>query len=84
MEMNQPLTHEQARERAQERPQERPATSPVSRLLELAEKHAQPAHDEEAYYHPPPRKNPWEGIGYFWFALTAGVVGWASSYFWTM
>jgi len=46
------------------------------RLLELAEQHAQPAHDEEEYYNPPPRTNPWEGMGYFWFALTASVAGW--------
>ena len=58
-----------------------PRRGTLSRLLELAEKHAQPAHDEEAYYNPPPRQDPWEGIGYFWFALTAGVVGWACSYF---
>jgi hypothetical protein len=45
-------------------------------LLELAEKHAEPAHDEEEYYNPPPRANPWEGMGYFWFALTASVAGW--------
>ena len=56
------------------------AAGPLQRLLDLAEKHAQPAHDEEAYYNPPHRSNPWEGIGYFWFALTAGVAGWACSY----
>ena len=52
----------------------------VRRALELAEKHAQPAHDEEAYYNPPSRQDPWEGMGYFWFALTAGVAGWLFAY----
>ena len=58
-----------------------PRKGTLSRLLEVAEKHAQPAHDEEGYYNPPPRQDPWEGIGYFWFALSAGVAGWACSHF---
>ena len=57
-------------------PGRKPRRHTLSRLLELAEKHAQPAHDEEAYYNPPPRQDPWEGMGYFWFALTAGAAGW--------
>jgi hypothetical protein len=48
----------------------------LERIRELAEEHAQPAHDEEAYYNPPPRSNPWEGIGYLALAVTAGVAGW--------
>lgn len=63
-----------------------PATGPRkgigSRLAELAEKHAQPAHDEDAYYNPPPRQDPWEGIGYFWFALSAGVAAWLVAQWW--
>jgi len=48
----------------------------------LATAFAQPAHDEEAYYTPRDRRNPWEGMRYFWLMSAAGVSGWLAWGWW--
>jgi len=51
-------------------------------VKEMATAFAKPAHDEEAYYNPPGRRNRWEGMRYFWLMSAAGVSGWLAWGWW--
>lgn len=41
-----------------------------------AQERSQQDDDEREYYEPREKRDPWEGIGYFWLALAAAVAGW--------